>query len=339
MAGRMVELAKEAANGSPRNVEAANAAAIRRMDVDDEETTPTGRRQSEPQPPTDQRRRIIRTPATANFIHPSLYEKDGIIIQFINHAGNDMGSIIGGVRIGLRDIALFPEYLMEHEGRLKAHAATQLLHHLKRSQSSLGLGENLVLDDFSISWMPASVTAEAACLNPNSRNEGGMWMCAFPHLLQKVDLGPCPDPDEDDEEDEAYLVNCYINLVNQNSRRRCVQAKQQQEAVQKQEAAAAAAKKAKDQEERAANPHLHPPPKKTTRTNSPAAANRVPYHKKLEQKVLELEKKVSQAEAKAASPPATYREPPPAKKDDIFPQPVAQSSTPMWVKEDLPELY
>lgn len=363
MAARMVDIAKltkdkpvngnNAHNAVPANgrpvqpgeaAKAANGidrAAYRpeEMDIDGMGLDDPPKDLGEPRKPLDERRRILRTNVTKWYIHPTMYQRDGIIIQFINHLGNDMGSVIGGVRIGLTEIALFPEYLVQYEGQVKAHAAAQLQRHLERSQSAVGLGENLTVDDFSMTFMIASVTEEAALVNPNTRNEGPLWMCHFPTFTRKIQLNF-----SEEEPDSAYMVNGYINLVHANQRRRLVAIKLQKEATQKAEAAAAAVLKQKEKDEKAANAHLNPPPKKAARPNSPThhvnqgKKTFTPSAKQLHEQMQHLKKKLIEVEAKATPIEEIFKEKEPVPVEEAFPAPKAKCPTPFWIKDDLPDL-
>lgn len=351
MANRFVQISKliKDKNGLPTAADASmeidgmSLEEVHLLDNDDtaKENADAHRRGDSPVPvkSDEARLQVHRHLGTKDWVHPSMYQNKGIIVQFLNHSAAGMGTVIGGVRIGLTDIRYFPEYLFEHEQSLKSHAARQLIRHHERSQCSLGVGEDLVLDDFSISWTLASITAEAAFLNPNGRNEGPIWMCHFPSFTTPVKLGYLADSTPD----AAYVVNCYINLVHSNQRRRCVKAKHAAEVIRKMEAKAAEARMAKEKAEREANPHLSaPPPKKTSRSESPAPSNRKGMVKKLEAKVEGLEKTVKRVEALATTVDPVSSEavikasPPPVQ--DAFPPPVAKSSTPCWIKEDLPDL-
>jgi len=341
MANKMVELAN-LAKQSP-----VNAAPDAKMDIDDfadiaSNSSHQGDRSSSPDP----RRRTMRTAATKGYVHPSMYECTGIIVNFINHAGSDMCSVIGGVRLSISEISQLPEYLVANIGKVKTHAVSQLQTHLVRSQSALGLNEKLTLDDFSITFTVASITEEAAFLNPNTRGEGPMWMCHFPALTKMVTLDSTPG-----EEDYAYVVNAYINLVHPNQRRRLVAEKNQIQALKTAQAAATAEKEKKEKElkgwvertnvERTKANGSAQPPRKTSRTKSPARNGKKAFihPTKLKEEVNELRKDLHALKAKADEnkPPAVKPAPKLADQEE-FPSRKPEEDAPFWTKDSLPAL-
>lgn len=155
-----------------------------------------------------------------DIVDPSLRGNDGIIIQFVNTNCLDSASIIGAVRTPVRELSGFPAYLSQHRPMIKVHAVAALQRHLISCQSPTGAGEtDLTIDDFSLSFMVASVSDDCARLNPSGRREAGMWICAYPWLAKQVDLDLI-DPLDSESPNRTYVVNCYVHLLDQNRRRR-----------------------------------------------------------------------------------------------------------------------
>lgn len=340
MANKMVELAN-LSKKSP-----VNAAPAASMDVDDfDDAASTSSRNGEDlssRSDLDSRKRILRTSSTKHYIHPTMYECSGIIINFINHAGSDMCSVIGGVRLSISEIAQLPEYLVANEGKVKTHAVSQLQTHLVRCQSALGLNEKLTLDDFSLTFTIASITEEAALLNPNSRSEGPMWMCHFPSFTRMIQLDSTPG-----EEDYAYVVNGYINLVHQNQRRRLVAQKHQVQALKIAQAAAYAEKEKKEKEmkewvaktEKTNTNGSSQPPRKTSRTKSPARNKKTFVHPtKLKEEVNELRKDLHALKAQTGEKPPAVKPAPKLDDKDDFPSRQPEEDAPFWTKDSLPAL-
>lgn len=282
--------------------------------------------------------KVTRTDATKFWIHPSMYENKGVIVQFINHNCHDMTSIFGGVRLKLETVTLFPEYLAENEGKLKAHAVAQLHRHLLRCQCIAGANETLTIDDYSVSYSIATISNEASLMNPNKRREGPIFYCHFPNLLGTIDLDV--DMGTGEIYDYAHVINLYIHLLDPSRRRNKVVEKLKAEAAQKAEAERKAVEEKKKTERPAATVTPGPPPRKTPRANSPRRPSRSGSPKRSNAQQTKLQRELDLAKQQAAELKKKldehYRQMP---IDMIFPPaPTPSSSTPIWMKDDLPEL-
>ena len=154
---------------------------------------------------------------------PSLKTNRGIVVQFVNTNCIDAASIIGAVRLPVQEITFLPEYLRVHEPTLKVHAVAALMRHLVSCQSPVGAGEkDLTVEDFSISFMVASISEETAQLNPSGRREAGLWICAYPWMARKVDFEVNDPLDHGEAVNRAYVINCYVHLLDPARRRRTV---------------------------------------------------------------------------------------------------------------------
>lgn len=174
----------------------------------------------------------------SDIVDTSLMNNDGILVQFINTNCLDAASIIGAIRLPVRELVLFPAYLAENKAKIKLYAVDALQRHLQDCQSPVGAGEtDLSVDDFSLSFTIASITDACAQLNPSGRREAGLWICQYPWLARKVDL------DSLGIVNCAYVINAYVHLLDANRRRRVVLKKIREEAEQAKRKIATPAKK------------------------------------------------------------------------------------------------
>jgi len=66
----------------------------------------------------------------SKYIHSTLVDGTGIIIQFINSQGafaQGAGEVFGGVRINLSDPEKVPNYIDKYESTIRSHARIQLV--------------------------------------------------------------------------------------------------------------------------------------------------------------------------------------------------------------------
>lgn len=143
-----------------------------------------------------------------------------VIIQFVNHNAHDSASIIGGIRVKVTDPSRIPAYLDKNDGAIRAHAIANLHRHLRETQCPVGLGETITADDFSMSYMVASLSARGATLHPYRRNEGPLFYCLFEQLIEELPL-QYVDMDED-VSPRAIFINAYIHLTDQPRRRSAI---------------------------------------------------------------------------------------------------------------------
>ena len=152
------------------------------------------------------------------FVHPTMVRNPGILVNFINHNCPDSATIIGGIRLKTTDIAHLPALIAKHNQTVKIQAAHALQRHLARCHSALGATENVGVDDFSLSFMLASLSPRGLALHPNGRNEGPMHYCIFPGLVDPVTLVF----DDNGDPINTYVVNAYIHLLDGSRRRKNV---------------------------------------------------------------------------------------------------------------------
>ena len=157
------------------------------------------------------------------FIHPSLMSDGNLVIQFVNQNCYDSATIIGGMKGKVMDPSRIPAYLAQHEGTIKTTGIYYLQQHLRDNQSPIGLNESLTLDDYSISFMAASLSPRGSQMHPGGRNEGPLFYFLFDGLIDDVSLKYAP---LDQENPRAYFVNAYIHLVDAAKRRNAISKKQ-----------------------------------------------------------------------------------------------------------------
>ncbi len=150
-----------------------------------------------------------------SFIDESFFTKKGIVLQFINNNCAGATSLIGGLRLALDDLRKIPAYLEKNTSRLKHYAIKCLDRHIKGNQCVTGAGERLTFDDYGISYSLASVSQRGTLLNPSKRQEGQLFFCLFPGLVEPFFMGTNPDGTED----MAHIINVFIHLMPSSQRR------------------------------------------------------------------------------------------------------------------------
>ena len=196
---------------------------------------PDPRMQPSPLAPRMQHLNIMDADVRCEYVCSTMYKHTGVILQFVSNMGIGSSSIIGGIRLKLGDISQVPAYLSRYKQQVKQQAVRQLHRHMLDTQCAMGLGEVLTLDDYGISFMAASLTQRGYSLHPFERNEGPLFFCLFPGLVEPAVLRY----DENGPAESAYIINVYINLL-EPSKRRTVVAKRihEEEQYRKEEIAA-----------------------------------------------------------------------------------------------------
>ena len=165
------------------------------------------------------------------FVHSSMVTKTGVMVNFINHNCPDAATVIGGIRLRSDEIARIPAIIARHFQSIKLQAAFYLRQHLNRSQSALAAVEEVTVDDFSLSFMLASVSEIGRSLHPTNRNEGPLHFSMFPKLCKLTPLGIT----QDGEPVGCYVVNAYIHLLDAARRRTSILKKQDEDRKRKKE--------------------------------------------------------------------------------------------------------
>jgi len=197
-------------------------------------------------------------------VDSSHFKCQGVLMQFINNNAPDSATIIGGLRIAINDVRRLPGYICKYRQRIKTHAIDCLQRHLRETVCSIGADEELSPDDFGISFMMASVSPIGRALHPNRRNEGAMFYCMYPPLLDEVYLYLATDATPI----TAQVVNAYIHLLEPSRRRTYVLKRHRKEQLRKKEAQAVAATTAAIQPAKPAQKSSSEPPAKKKKKGS-----------------------------------------------------------------------
>ena len=156
----------------------------------------------------------------SKYVSPSIYTKNGFIIQFINNNANCSPTVIGGARTNESDVRLIPSYLAKNEASIKTLAVRTLVNHLQQTQCGTAALETLGDDDYGISFSVASLSRKGMNLNPSRRHEGPLFYCHLQGLVE-----PCLIQQSKMEMETAYVINCYIHILAANQRRNSLIAK------------------------------------------------------------------------------------------------------------------
>lgn len=149
-------------------------------------------------------------------VDQSIFNKKGIVLQFINNNVTGATSLIGGLRLRLDDIRKAPAYLERNSATIKCYAIRCLDRHIRLNQCITGAGEKLITEDYGISYSIASLSPRGMMLNPSKRQEGPLFYSQFPGLVEPIFLGSNPDGSDD----YAHVVNVFIHLMPASQRRR-----------------------------------------------------------------------------------------------------------------------
>ena len=152
---------------------------------------------------------------TCEYLDETFFTNKGVVVNFINSNCAGATNLIGGFRLSMSDIRKIPAYLAKHKNRIRAYAVRSLDRHIQNNLCSTGAGETLGSDEYGISFTVASLTEKGAQLNPSGRNEGPLYYCCMPGLLERAVIGH----NEDGSMDMAYFVNAYIHLLPASTRR------------------------------------------------------------------------------------------------------------------------
>jgi hypothetical protein len=154
----------------------------------------------------------------SEFIHSSLMDTKGTIIQFLNSQamhGLGVAEVFGGIRIAVDDPRKIPGYLSKYKGIIRNHARLQLEAYFKMANHVAGFGEKLADEDFGMTFRWASLSPTGSKLIPSARKEGPVFYGVIPSYVEPTNAAF--DPSEPDE--WVHVINCHINLMGQNARR------------------------------------------------------------------------------------------------------------------------
>ncbi len=157
----------------------------------------------------------------SDLVDNSIFDKRGILIQFLNSNCTGSPHVFGGMRLSISDINKVPAYLSKYRRLIKQHAVHALMQHFKEMQCGVGAAEELCTDDFGMTFTVATVTGHGALLNPGKRQEGPLFFCHFPALVDPVILTHA-DWGTRTEGESVHMINCYISLPPPQLRRSLV---------------------------------------------------------------------------------------------------------------------
>ena len=120
-------------------------------------------------------------------------------------------------------------WLEENEEAIKQRAINALMAHLKRCQSSLGLGEKLSQEDYSFSMMVQM--GPATKIHPTSRDEASLSILDYPHLVKYFPTSY----DANDDCERNVIINAYVHLLDPARRRVVALRKMHEEKVRQQQ--------------------------------------------------------------------------------------------------------
>ena len=178
----------------------------------------------------------------SDLVDDSFHRKKGMFVQFLNQACPGAPLVIGGIRINCSDIRRAPAYLSRNKRLIKQHATRCLMKHLQDMQSGIGANESLTVDDFGMTFTVASVSPIGALLNPVKRQEGPMFFCHFPALVEPAIVVHSEwNHGVMREGEQMHVINAYISLLPAHQRRHVIITKAKEEKAAIQNAATALA--------------------------------------------------------------------------------------------------
>ena len=252
---------------------------------------------------------------SSDLVDASILRKNGMIIQVINTSCSGSSSVIGGIRIGLQDVRKAPAYLSRNRRLIKQHAVRIMMKHYQDMNFGLGAAETLHLDDFGMTFTLASVSHEGAQLNPGKRQEGPLFCCHFPVLVNPVTLRHA-EWDTSTEGIAVHVINAYINILPLHQRRNYIVAK-----VREEKAAADAAQKSSPPNVPAKKSRASPPASSPSTKGTPHVHEKkpqLPETAALREEIARLKVLTSRLQQQALpSPPLPITKPPvwPTHKD------------------------
>ena len=155
------------------------------------------------------------------YSHPSAMENNGAFVQIMSHNCNDAANVLGCIRLPVSDHNEVQYYLATHRREILVEAVAMLDQHFKDCQSATAvLEEDLIVDDYSLTFMVASVNENGRAFN-NGRKEGGLWMLNYPSYL-KVTRASFYAEEDPNLDSYQLTINAYIHLNEPHRRQRAV---------------------------------------------------------------------------------------------------------------------
>jgi hypothetical protein len=145
----------------------------------------------------------------SDYFDPSVFTNDGVMFNFINLNCANAATIIGSSRSTEKNYLKIIGYITQYEQMIKLKAVQRLQFHLGRTQCGAGVGETISMDDYSISFMLGSLSAEAKEAHPFSRQEAPISWIALPGMVSEYTWFR----NKDGTPNKSALVNVYIQLL------------------------------------------------------------------------------------------------------------------------------
>lgn len=155
------------------------------------------------------------------YAHPSAMENNGAFVQIMSHNCNDSANVLGCIRLPVSDPNEVQYYLATRRREILVEAVAMLDQHFKDCQSATAvLEDDLTVDDYSLTFMVASVNEAGKSFN-NGRKEGGLWMLNYPSYLTftRASFYAEENPNLDTYQ---LTINAYIHLNEPHRRQRAV---------------------------------------------------------------------------------------------------------------------
>ena len=163
----------------------------------------------------------------SDLVNPSIYQRKGFIIQFVNNNANCSPTVIGGVRTSEKDVRRIPNFLTLNNTVIRSLAVSALNRHLRDTMCGTGATEFLNNEDYGISYSLASLSPRGSTLNPSRRNEAPIFYCHLPGFTDPCYIAQLAEGGMD----SAHVVNCYVHLLPANQRRNAIIAKAKEAAL------------------------------------------------------------------------------------------------------------
>jgi hypothetical protein len=171
---------------------------------------------------------------------------------------------------------------------LKLHTLRFLRRHFIENQCCVGANDALSLDDYGMLSSVVSLSPRGQTLNPGKQNEGALFYCYYPGLVEPVFLA-----ENDGDEDYAQFINVYIHLLLPGQRRSTVIEKARQDGLKRNEDPSTPAEKR---------------PRMSASNKNPRGS---PFNQQhLQQEIATLTREVSQLRSAAVPLPALPSAPP-----------------------------
>jgi hypothetical protein len=155
---------------------------------------------------------VVEDEHRSDLVDDSIFDKKGILVQFLNSNCTGSPHVFGGMRLAILDIKKVNAYLAKYKRLIiKQHAVKALMRHFSKMQCSARAAKTLGLNDFGMTFTVATVTRHGALLNPGKRQEGPPLFCHFPSLVDPVVLTHT-DWGTNTEGEAVHVINCYIML-------------------------------------------------------------------------------------------------------------------------------